>query len=91
MNSGNRVGFDLLMVAAGCAEPHDVLVGRRAVKGTVASFDHLIGAGEERGWDREAESLGGPEIDDQLDLGGLHDREVRRLLAFQDASLYTPI
>ena len=26
------------------------------------SFDHLVGAGEERGWDREAEGFGGFEV-----------------------------
>ena len=34
----------------------------------------------------EAERLGGLEIDDQLELGRLHDRQVGRLLALEDAA-----
>ena len=40
------------------------------------SFDHLVGAGEKRRWDRQAECLGGPQIDDELKLGRLLDRKV---------------
>src|SRR3954467_4939845 len=36
-----------------------------------ASFNHLVGAGEERGWDRETESPGRFEIDDQLEPSGV--------------------
>ena len=51
----------------------------------VASFNHLIGAGEERGWDRETERAGRIEIDDKLEFGGRLDREVTDLLSAQDA------
>src|SRR5262249_561548 len=43
------------------------------------SFDHLVGAGEQRRWHVEAERSGGRQIDDQFELSRLHDRQVRRL------------
>src|SRR6516165_11207099 len=50
-----------------------------------ASFDHLVGAAGQGQWHGNAERLGGLEVDDQLDFRGLHDREVSRLLAFENA------
>jgi hypothetical protein len=31
-------------------------------------FDHLVGASQHGAWDSEAEGLGGPEIDDKLEM-----------------------
>ena len=45
-------------------------------------FDHLVGAGEQRRWDVEAERLGGLEVDHQLELG--------RLLHWKIGGLGTP-
>src|SRR5258706_1082270 len=50
------------------------------------SFDDLVGAGEDRWWDRQAERLRGLEIDDQLEPGRLLDRKVGWLGALEDPS-----
>src|SRR5215469_11729849 len=48
------------------------------------SFDNLVGAGEDRRRDRQAESPGGLEVHNQLELGRLLDRQVGRLGTAQD-------
>ena len=52
----------------------------------VASFDHLVGGDEQRRRHGEAEHLGGLAIDDELELGRLHDRQVGGLRALEDAA-----
>src|SRR5947209_4814214 len=49
------------------------------------SLDHLVSAGEERGRHCEAERLGGPEIDRELEFGRRMNWQVGRLLALEDA------
>ena len=56
----------------------------RALTPQHPSLNHLVGAGEDRGRDGQAERVGGLEVDDQLELGGLLDRQVGGLRAFED-------
>ena len=46
----------------------------RAPQKNTPLFDDLVGAGEQRQWDSEAERLGGFHVDDQLDFRCLLDR-----------------
>ena len=48
-------------------------------------FDHLVGGGEQRCRNGEAECLSGLEIDGQVELGRLPDRKVRRIGTLEDA------
>src|SRR6516162_6686559 len=48
------------------------------------SFNHLVGAQQERLRDRQAERLGGGQVDDEIELGGLLDRDVTRLRSAQN-------
>src|SRR5216683_2561471 len=52
-------------------------------------LDDLVGAGEDRWRDGEAESLGGREIDDQLECRRLLDRQISRLGTFEDSPRVT--
>src|SRR6266480_6838165 len=47
------------------------------------SFDHLVGATEQRERDGEAERLGSLDVDDQLEFDRLHDRQVGRFGAVE--------
>src|SRR5712672_3610059 len=50
------------------------------------SFDHLVGGSDQGRRNGEAEHPRGPGVDDQLELGRLHDRQIRRLRALEDAA-----
>src|SRR5215510_10467453 len=48
------------------------------------SLDHLVGAGEQRRWNFEAQRLRGCQIDDEIELRRLLDRKVARLCPAQN-------
>src|SRR5215475_2432781 len=50
------------------------------------SLDHFVGGDEQLVGHSEAEHSGGLVVDDQLELAGLYDWQVRRLRALEDAS-----
>src|SRR6516162_4055108 len=54
------------------------------------SFDDLVGVGKQRRRNGETEYLGSLRVDDQLELARLHDREVGRFRAFEDAADVDP-
>src|SRR5262245_29807226 len=63
---------------------------RRTARVAARSFDHLVSAGEERRWHREAKGFGGVHVDDQLDLGSEVHRQLGGLLALENAASVSP-
>src|SRR6516164_9657148 len=51
----------------------------------MTSFDHLVGAQQERFRDREAERFGGLQINDQFIIGGILHRQLGWLRTSEDA------
>ena len=47
-------------------------------------LDHLVGGGQQPFGDGQTERRGGFEVDDELELGRLHDRQVCGLGAVED-------
>src|SRR6516164_3198572 len=50
------------------------------------SFNHLVGQRHQRGWNFEAEPVSRREVDDQVNPGRLHYRQVGWLLAPENAA-----
>ncbi len=58
----------------------DVLLAVQPRRTAAASFDHLVGAGEQRRRHVETERVGGLEVDDQFELGRrLHRKTIDTL------------
>src|SRR5262245_40545947 len=51
-----------------------------------SSLDDLVGTGEKRQWDFEAERLDGLEVDCQLEICRQYNRQIARLLTLEDAA-----
>ena len=57
-----------------------------ALQQTASLFDHLVSGREQLVRHGEADGPGSLGVDDQLELGRLYDRQVRRLRALEDAA-----
>src|SRR5438874_10236069 len=47
-------------------------------------FDHLVGAGQEGGWDRQTDFSSGLQIDDQFEPSRLLDGQLGRFASFEN-------
>src|SRR5215471_3227540 len=52
----------------------------------MTSFNHLVGGNEQLVWRGEAEHPGGLVVNDQFEFRRLHDRQIGRLRALEDAA-----
>src|SRR5262245_31018612 len=59
-------------------------VGKFHFEPPFTSFDHLVGAGEQRRWNVKAEYFGGDQVDDQVEFGRLLHWYVGRLRPAQN-------
>jgi hypothetical protein len=59
-----------------------VPIATNAPQQKASLFDYLIGARKQRTRDGEAECLGGFEVDHELELGRLFNRQITRLCTF---------
>ena len=55
--------------------PLNTTSGPHALQQSIPLFDHLVGGGEQRRRHIDAERLGVFEIDDEIEVGRLHDRQ----------------
>jgi hypothetical protein len=69
---------------AGLPRPGGNITGFIQRERRCASFDHLIGEGEQLVGNDDAERLCGADVDDHFKLGRLLDREIGRLGSIED-------
>ncbi len=79
-----RFTSDSVCTLGTAANRHDV-PGTHAAQQRTTLFDHLVGAGEQRWRHVEAEHCRRL-VDDKLELGRVHNRNIRRLGAFENIS-----
>src|SRR5262249_5622555 len=58
--------------------------GGTGYRNAARSFKDFVGAARQRQRDRDAERLGGLEVEEQLDLGGLLNQQIGRLVALEN-------
>src|ERR1700675_4289278 len=69
-----------------CASQHSGYVSNsRPAIAPDPLLDHLVGGGQQRFRDGEAEGLSGLKVDDQLEFGRLLDGQIRGLCALEDS------
>ena len=72
---GQKRRFDCLPFTSGLPPSTDIVGVRRHQKCQEAtSFDHLVGECQQLRWNFDAQRLGCPHVNDQLEFGRLHDR-----------------
>ena len=69
-----------------CRQPKTCTGSDICTAGTSILFDDLVGGHLHDQWHRETERLSGLEVDNEIDLRGLLDREVNRLLALENSA-----
>jgi hypothetical protein len=72
------------------ARQRSAITGREQMRQIEPLFDHLIGAADKRQRHGDAERLGRLEVDDQLELGSVLDRQVGRLVTLENAAGVDP-
>jgi hypothetical protein len=67
------------------SQRHSTMSQKCQQRKSALSFDHLVGTAEQLRRYFEAERLRGGEIDEELELGRLYDRQVSRFVAIENA------
>jgi hypothetical protein len=80
-----RFTFRRNVLGEAARDPKRAASGSNVVRCEVSLLDHLIGGRQQRFRDRDAERLGGLEVDHQFELGSPLDRQIGWLSAFENA------